>query len=93
MRGTRGKNWRQGLADMFELPQDIMLDLPRLTVIGNGQCSFENHRGIIEYTEEKVRLSVNGGEIVIEGGSLIIRYMTDDEIAVEGNICRIHYEF
>jgi sporulation protein YqfC len=91
--GKREKKWRQNLADLFELPREIVLNLPRLTVIGNLQCYIENHRGVIEYTTDKVRLSVNGGEIIIQGENLIIRYMANDEIAVDGNISKVHYGF
>jgi sporulation protein YqfC len=87
------KKWRQNLADLFELPREIILNLPRLTVIGNVQCYLENHRGVIEYTDEKVRVSVNGGEIIILGGNLVIRYLANEEIAVEGNIETVNYEF
>lgn len=93
MAGKGEKKWRQNLVDLFELPREIVLNLPRLTVIGNLQCYLENHRGVIEYTTEKVRLSVNGGEIIIQGENLAIRYMANDEIAVDGNISQVHYEF
>lgn len=93
MAGKGGKKWRQNLADLFELPREIVLNLPRLTVIGNLQCYLENHRGVIEYTSEKIRLSVNGGEIIIQGENLVIRYMENDEIAVDGNLRKVHYEF
>lgn len=89
----RKKKWRQNLADLFELPREIILNLPRLTVIGNVQCYLENHRGVIEYTDEKVRVSVNGGEIIILGGNLVIRYLANEEIAIEGNIETVNYEF
>ncbi|MBS4030187.1 MAG: sporulation protein YqfC [Clostridiales bacterium] len=93
MVGKGDKKWRQNLADLFELPREIVLNLPRLTVIGNLQCYLENHRGVIQYTTEKVRLAVNGGEIIIHGENLVIRYMANDEIAVDGNISKVHYEF
>ena len=87
------KNWRQSLADMFELPHEIVLNLPRLTVVGNLHCYLENHRGVIEYTDEKVRISVNGGEIIIRGSGLVIRYLANEEIGVEGCINGVDYEF
>lgn len=38
---------RSELADFFELPKDILLDLPRLTLLGNLRLVIENHRGLI----------------------------------------------
>ncbi|MBS4022760.1 MAG: sporulation protein YqfC [Dethiobacter sp.] len=92
-RGGSRKNWRKDLADLFEMPQDIVLNLPRLTVIGNMQCYLENHRGVIEYTDELVRVAVNGGEISIRGLGLVIRYLANDEIAVDGDITVVNYEY
>lgn len=89
----RGEKWRQNLADLLELPREIVLNLPRLTVIGNRQCCLENHRGVIEYTAETVRLSINGGEMIVRGKELVIRYMAEDEVAMEGEITSVHYEF
>ncbi|MDW7650100.1 MAG: sporulation protein YqfC [Bacillota bacterium] len=93
MDGKGEKKWRQNLADLLELPREIMLNLPRLTVVGNLQCYLENHRGVIEYTTEKVRVSVNGGEIIIRGQNLVIRYMANEEIAVDGSVEAVEYEF
>lgn len=90
-RGER--KWRRRLADLLELPREIVLNLPKVTIIGNLQCYLENHRGVIEYTAERVRVSVNGGEVIIDGRDLVIRYMTDDEIAIDGSVNRVHYEF
>jgi sporulation protein YqfC len=85
------KNWRRNLADLFEMPHDIVLNLPRLTLIGNIQCYLENHRGVIEYTDQTVRIAVNGGEVSIKGQGLVIRYLAEDELAVDGSIETVNY--
>lgn len=91
--GKSAGKWRQNLADLLELPREIVLNLPRLTVIGNLQCYLENHRGVIEYSTEKIRLSVNGGEVMISGSDLVIRYLGSEEIAIDGTIGMVRYEF
>lgn len=74
------------LADYLELPKDLMLDLPRITLLGNLQLIIENHRGIIEYTKERIRISTSLGELLIDGEGLILRNIFPDEIAVDGKI-------
>lgn len=93
MNGKSAGKWHQNLADLLELPREIVLNLPRLTVIGNLQCYLENHRGVIEYSTEKIRLSVNGGEVMISGSDLVIRYLGSEEIAIDGTIGMVRYEF
>jgi len=90
--GKEGKRWQKVAADFFELPHEIILNLPRLTVIGKTQCLLENHRGVIEYTAEQVRVAVNDGEIVIYGENLVIRCLASEEITVDGKISSVHYE-
>lgn len=74
------------LAHFLELPKDLVLDLPRVTLLGDMQLIVENHRGIIEYTTERVRISTGLGELVIEGKDLALRAIFSEEIAVDGKI-------
>ncbi|KKM11057.1 sporulation protein [Clostridiales bacterium PH28_bin88] len=77
---------RRSVADLLELPHDIVMDLPKITLVGNLQVHMENHRGIIEYTTEKVRVSINTGEVVIDGRELVLRHILPDQIMVEGRV-------
>ncbi len=83
--------WRENIADFFELPKEVLMNLPRITLIGNIQLYLENYAGIIEYNQEILRLSIRGGEIVIRGDDLIIRNFFSEEIYIEGKIHSIEY--
>ncbi len=74
------------LADYLELPKDLMMDLPKIKLLGNIQLIIENHRGIMEYTKERIRVSTSLGELVIDGEGLVLRNIFPDEIAVDGKI-------
>ena len=74
------------MANYLELPKDLLMNLSRITLIGDIQLHIENHRGIIEYTKEKIRISISMGELVIVGEDLVLRNIFPDEIAVEGKI-------
>jgi sporulation protein YqfC len=86
------KRWCDSLADFFELPKEVVLNLARISMIGNFQFHLENHRGVIEYTEETVRIGVNNGEVIIRGRDLRIKSLLADEILVEGRIEFIGFE-
>lgn len=77
------RRW-QRLAGMLEIPQDIILDLPRITMLGNQQLLIENHKGIIEYTPSLVRIKLNQGELIISGKNLILGNLQIEQILVEG---------
>ncbi|NLA12166.1 MAG: sporulation protein YqfC [Firmicutes bacterium] len=85
-------NFREIIADLFELPREIILDLPRITQVGNVQLYIENHRGVIAYDENEIRLSVNSGEIIIRGEQLQIKNLLEEELLVKGVIGSLTYE-
>jgi len=78
--------WRHRLAGAFDLPREAVLDLPRVTVIGYLQVSVENHRGIIEFTPQRVRIAAGEGAVEIRGQDLTLRSILPDEIILDGRI-------
>jgi len=90
---TMRKNTQwQRLAGILEIPQDIVLDLPRITMLGNKQLLVENHKGIIEYTPSLVRIKLNQGEILVSGKNLTLCNLQLEQILVEGTVGEIKYD-
>lgn len=85
------KMLQDNIAGLFEIPTDVMFDLPKITLIGNVQLYIENHRGIIEYRPEAIRISVNTGEVEVIGKELIIRTISSEEIYLDGLIQAVKY--
>lgn len=86
--GRDGITGRVGerLADLFEIPKNVLLDMPRIVLVGNVQLTVENHLGIVEYTQQRVRVATSRGEVGVEGRGLSIAKITKTEIAIEGCI-------
>jgi len=82
----------QRLAGILEIPQDIVLDLPRITMLGNKQLLVENHKGIIEYTPSLVRIKLNQGELLVMGTNLMLGNLQIEQILVEGTVGEIKYD-
>lgn len=87
----QNKKLQHNIAGLFEIPNDVMFDLPKITLIGNVQLYIENHRGIIEYRPEAIRISVNTGEIEVIGKELVIRTISSEEIHLDGLIQAVKY--
>jgi sporulation protein YqfC len=79
------------LAHFLELPKDLVMGMPRITLLGNIQMIVENHRGIIEYTTERIRISTGVGELQVTGAGLTLRTIFPEEIAVDGQIGGISF--
>lgn len=78
--------FKKRFSDYLELPGDIMLDLPKIVLMGNLQVFIENHRGIQEYNPQLVRVVVNDRVVEVTGEGLTLRNILADEICVEGRI-------
>lgn len=80
------------MANLFELPQDVVLDVSRVTLLGDVQLAIENHRGLIEYTDEKVTVGIPKGQVVITGSELSIGTVTAEAVTILGRISGLRFE-
>lgn len=78
-------------AKLLDVPQDVTLDLPRLTMVGNMQLYIENHRGVIQFTDNSLKLALGKGRLEVYGNDLTIRAILTEEVLVEGDIRDIRY--
>ena len=65
---------RERFAAAANMPKDVVLGASVVTVIGNGEISIENYRGILEYTGELIRVQTKKGQIQVHGKGLQIEY-------------------
>ena len=78
--------FKNKVAQALDLPKDLMFDIPRTTMIGNMQLYVENHIGLLEFTDTKIRLYTKSGELLIHGKNLVIRGVMYREILIEGTV-------
>ena len=72
----------------------------RDTKVSHGRCSkfaegcgagCPDYRGILEYTEQLIRINVRSGQIRITGKSLEINYYTTTDMKITGKVEKIEY--
>lgn len=81
----------QWTASLLDLPQDVVQDLPRITMIGNVQLYIENHRGVLHFAPDRLKLALTKGSLEIRGKDLVIRAILTEEVFIEGTIDDIQY--
>lgn len=86
MKKKRLDEIKSNISEILELPKDIVLDLPKITMIGNLQVYIENHKGIIEYSKERIRINTHIGILRITGRNMYIRTIITEEVIVAGEI-------
>ena len=82
---------RKLTASLLDLPQDVIFDLPRITMIGNMQLYIENHRGVLAFSSELLQLQLSVGKLEITGTDLVIRAILTEEVFIEGVISDLKY--
>lgn len=91
MKEERIAKVKANISDALEIPKDILLDLPRITFVGNLQVSIENHKGIVEYSNENIRVKMKDGIIKVSGMDLAIKTIITEEIIISGKISSIDF--
>ncbi|MEH7298668.1 MULTISPECIES: sporulation protein YqfC [Bacillaceae] len=84
----RVRNW---MANKMDLPQDVMMDLPRITMIGQIHIYIENHRGLLAFSDKELRLLLKQGQLLIKGKSFVIKTILPEEILLQGKIDQVTY--
>ena len=68
---------------------DLMGRCARVTAIGSGQLLIENHTGLLELTDTRVRLNTGGGVLTVTGEGLRLCEARPRAMIVTGVIRRV----
>ena len=83
------QGWFAGLTRRIEFPEDVALQLPLVHLTGNVRARIENHRGIVEYTPELIRMETAQGLVVIRGRELMVNELARDDLVCVGTILAV----
>lgn len=78
-------------SEMLELPKEIVMNIPKMTLVGNGDMIIENYKGIIEYGDTRIRINTGIGTIRMTGSRLVIREITSEDIIISGEIKALEF--
>jgi sporulation protein YqfC len=88
------RRWvKQWMTERMELPADVMMDLPRITMVGHLHIYIENHRGVLRFSRDEMRLRLDDGQLLIRGSGFVIKTILPEEILLEGKIISVQYVF
>ncbi len=84
-------SFKEKVTNMLELPKEVILNFPVISMVGNEELHIENYKGILEYDTERIRIYTSNGIIRIEGRALSLKTMTMEEILIKGVIMKIEF--
>ena len=83
---------KERILNKLDFPSDISLDLPKIIVVGNREITIENHRGIMAFETNMVKINSRIGAITINGEKFEILFIGDTTITINGIFKNISYE-
>lgn len=89
---NRKKRKNSRINDILELPQEVISNKPKITIIGFEELLIENYKSILEYEDYYIKINTHIGAININGFNLRLKEMTGDDIMVIGSIDSLDFE-
>ncbi len=86
MRKRDTKALLRAVTDMFDLPPDLLMGLPRISLAGREDMFVENHQGIIECTQKRIRFQTSAGIVIVTGAELVLKHVGAERVAIHGGI-------
>ncbi|MFI3175291.1 MAG: sporulation protein YqfC [Bacillota bacterium] len=79
-------NFKKTIANSLALPKEVVLQLPLVTLLGREELSIENHKGILLYSENCIRIATKIGTMELTGTTLSLKQLGGDILIVHGTI-------
>lgn len=76
----------------LELPQEVVSNTTKITLIDNKNILIEGYKQIIDYYDDYIKIKANNMDILIDGKKLDIKEITDFDLVIEGNIYSVNYQ-
>jgi sporulation protein YqfC len=91
MKKLWGRHLRKLAARMLDLPADVTMEMPRITMIGQIHMYIENHRGVLLFNDKELRLLLSKGQLLVRGEKLVIRAILSEEVLIEGKVDGVQF--
>lgn len=84
--------WRSLLNSMLDMPEEMVFNLPRMTMVGNRHLIIENYLSILAFDLSGLTIAVKGGSLAVQGDNLTLLSIGREEVVVAGTITLLRYE-
>lgn len=82
----RRKGLLDRLAERADLPDAVFPGQPLLEVMGDRRVLIENHKGVVEYSRERISVRMSYGQVVLCGSGLELARMSKEQLVILGRI-------
>lgn len=82
---------RKNMTEALELPKEIILNLPLISLIGREEVTIENYKGILEYSGDVLRIGTAAGVLRLRGKTLCLKQLSAECIVVTGTVESVEF--
>lgn len=86
------ENVKRALSEKLDISKDIILEVPKITIIGKEEITIEHHKGIIVFEKNIIRVNTKIKVIKIVGENFEIIYIGESTLSIKGEFISIEYE-
>lgn len=87
----RKNGLKKDISSAFEIPEEVVLDMPFISLRGSSEAVVENYKGIIEYNSDKIRINTTVGILKFTGNKMTIKCLDLNNIIITGCISQIEF--
>lgn len=80
---------KKSIYDVLGVGPDVIKDETKIVIVGDNFIEIHNHNGIMDITEECIKINTKKCIYNINGKFLKICFMTDSEVDVSGVITSV----
>lgn len=80
------KSFMEQITNAADMQDEPIPGLPLIEIAGERRVLIENHRGVIEYGSQTIRVKVKYGQVCICGSGLELARMTRGQLVISGRV-------
>lgn len=82
---------RERIVDTLELPAEITLNVPKITILAKKEITVENHKGVIKFSTTELVVNTSLGPLTIKGEDFEIAFVGGTTMTLRGNFKSMVY--
>ena len=84
--------YQKSIYDILGVSPDVLSDEVKIIVVGDYLIEFHNHNGIIDITENYIKVNTKRNIYTVNGENLVISSMSDEQLDIKGKIISLESE-
>ncbi len=82
----KGSRFLEQLTQSADMSGECLPGQSLLELLGDNRVLIERHRGVQEYSRERIGIKMRYGQVVVCGCGLEMIHMTRDQLVIRGRI-------